>query len=61
MLSGPRAAIHAIFFDSGGTLTKPLRAGWWPKPGFPEIAIEMGLTAPGEDAMRSALREGSGC
>ncbi len=49
-----------MFFDSGGTLARPLGDDWWPKPRFAELIEASGRLLPGADQIRSAHDAGAG-
>ncbi|WP_162449635.1 HAD family hydrolase [Phytoactinopolyspora mesophila] len=52
--------VAAVFFDSGGTLARPLGGDWWPKPRFAELIGDAGLPIPDDEHTRAALEAGSG-
>jgi putative hydrolase of the HAD superfamily len=49
--------MRAVFFDSGGTLARPL-PGTWPKPRFRELVAAAGLPVPTDARLRAALASG---
>lgn len=57
--SAQRASPRAVFFDSGGTLARPLRDEGWPKPRFAELIAAAGLPVPDDDAAGAALKAGT--
>lgn len=50
--------LGAVFFDSGGTLTRPTRGSWWPKPRFEELVAAAGFPVAAEEDACGALAEG---
>lgn len=46
---------RAVFFDSGGTLLRPISGQWWPKPRLRELLSAAGLPVPANDRLLSAL------
>jgi putative hydrolase of the HAD superfamily len=58
MMGSEMEQAKAVFFDSGGTLARPLGEDWWPKPRFAELIAASGRPVAGADQTRAALGAG---